>query len=207
MPLLTAAEQRIKGINRIMARNPNTTWEMLNHAMVHYQKHISTKKKRNTISIIDLLHVSNFKGGNASITEPEETLGKKLKSYEKVLAEITTKFTGKNLSQLNRQETNELIRLCNAFTNITKIKDTKIRGFGASYASALLSAHFIYLIPVLDRRILNGAGIKVEYNSQKQVKRIAQYYGELIKSCQTELKRRNNLTLRELDKEWFTKAL
>ncbi len=190
-----------------MARNPNTTWEMLDHAMVHYQTYISTKKKLNTISIVDLLHVSNFKGGNASITEPEATLGQKLTSYEKVLAEIANKFSEKKLSQLNDQETNELIRLCNAVSELTKSKITKIRGFGASYASALLSAHFMELIPVLDRRILNGAGVSIEYDSQKQVKNIAQHYGVLIKACQSELKTRNNLTLRELDKEWFTRAL
>lgn len=190
-----------------MARNPNTTWEMLDHAMAHYQTYISTKKQRNTISVIDLLHVSNFKGGNASITEPETTLGYKLKSYEKVLAEIAKKFNGKALSQLNEQEANELISLCNSVSDLTKSKNTKIRGFGASYASALLSAHFIDLIPVLDRRILNGAGIKVEYNSQKQVKDIAQHYGELIKSCREELLKQKQLTLRELDKEWFIKAL
>jgi hypothetical protein len=63
------------------------------------------------------------------------------------------------------------------------------------------------LIPVLDRRILNGAGIKVEYDSQKQVKDIAQHYGSLIKACRSELIKGNNLSLRGLDKEWFTKAL
>ena len=190
-----------------MARNPNTTWDMLDHAMAHYQTYISTKKQRNTISIIDLLHVSNFKGGNASITEPETTLGNKLKSYDKVLAEIAKKFNGNLLTQLNEQETNELIALCNNVSDLTKAKETKIRGFGASYASALLSAHFMDLVPVLDRRILNGAGIEVEYNNQKQVKDIAQHYGVLIKFCRAELQRRKQLTLRELDKEWFIKAL
>lgn len=190
-----------------MARNPNTTWEMLDHAMQHYQTYISSKEQRLSLSILDLLHVSNFKGGNASITEPEDTLGKKLKSYEKVLCEIAKNLDGKTLSQLNERETADLIRLCKNVTDLTKASNTKIRGFGASYASALLSAHFMNVIPVLDRRILNGAGIKVKYNSQKQVKDIAQYYGVLIKACQSELLKRHNLTLRGLDKKWFTKAL
>lgn len=190
-----------------MARNPNTTWEMLDHAMTHYQTFISNKTQRLSLSIVDLLHLSNFKGGNASITEPEATLGNKLKSYEAVLSNIGKKFNGKTLAQLTEHETAELIRLCNKVTDLTKSNATKIRGFGASYASALLSAHFLNLIPVLDRRILNGACIKVEYDSQKQVKNIAQYYGDLIQACRAELQKRNSLTLRSLDKEWFTKAL
>ncbi|WP_187409080.1 hypothetical protein [Saccharophagus sp. K07] len=190
-----------------MARNPKTTWEMLDHAMAHYQAYISSKNQRFSLSIVDFLHVSNFKGGNASITEPVVTLVEKLESYEKVLIDIDKNFNGKNLRQLSAQETGELISLCKNVTDLTKNNNTKIRGFGASYASALLSAHFMDLIPVLDRRILNGAGIKVEYNRQMQVKNIANYYGDLIKACQTELLKRKNLTLRELDKEWFTKAL
>ncbi|BDX18947.1 hypothetical protein MFKK_17570 [Halopseudomonas aestusnigri] len=190
-----------------MARNPNTTWEMLDHAMTHYQTFISNKPLRLSLSIVDLLHVSNFKGGNASITEPEATLGSKLKSYEAVLSDIGKKFNGKTLAQLDEQETVELISLCKKVTDLTKLNTTKIRGFGASYASALLSAHFMNLIPVLDRRILNGACIKVEYDNQKQVKDIAQHYGDLIKACRAELQKRNGLTLRSLDKEWFTKSL
>ena len=190
-----------------MARDPNTTWEMLNHAMLHYQTFISNKKSKYSLTIIDLLHVSNFKGGNASITEPEKTLGTKLKSYQDVLKKIDNKFTGKKLSQLNNDETEELIKLCNEVSALTKDSKTKIRGFGPSYASALLAAHFMDLIPVLDRRILNGANIQVTYDKQKQVKNISQYYGQLIKACQSELKKRKNITLRELDKEWFTKTL
>lgn len=190
-----------------MARNPKTTWEILDHAMTHYQTYISSKKQRNSLSIVDLLYVSNFKGGNASITEPEATLDDKLKGYESVLSGIADKFSDKKLSQLDDQETVELIGLCEKISDLTKDKNTKIRGFGASYASALLSAHFMDLIPVLDRRILNGAGIEVEYDSQKQVKNIAQYYGKLIIACRSELLKRKNLTLRGLDKEWFTKDL
>ena len=61
---------------------------MLDHAMTHYQAYISSKNQRLSLSIIDLLYVSNFKGGNASITEPEAMLGEKLQSYEKVLYDI-----------------------------------------------------------------------------------------------------------------------
>lgn len=190
-----------------MAKNPNTTWEMLDHAMQHYQKYISSKENRYSLSIVDLLHVSNFKGGNASITEPLPTLEIKLRSYERILSEIADKFSDKKLAKLSETETLDLINLCNKVTELTKANDTKIRGFGASYASALISAHFMYLVPILDRRILNGAGITVQYDSQKQVKNIAQYYGVLIKACQSELLKQKNLNLRDLDKHWFIKEL
>ncbi|WP_444944666.1 hypothetical protein ACJJIK_07740 [Microbulbifer sp. ZKSA006] len=147
-----------------MARNPHTTWEMLDVAMTHYQTFISNKSQRLSLGIVDLLHVSNFKGGNTSITEPEITLGSKLSSYEAVLSEIDHNFNGKTLPQLNKQETAGLIKLCKDITDLTKSNDTKIRGFGASYASALLSAHFMDLIPILDRRILNGAGIEAVWH-------------------------------------------
>jgi hypothetical protein len=190
-----------------MARNPNTTWEMLDHAMSYYQTFISSKKSRTSLTVVDLLHVSNFKGGNASITEPEETLSMKLRCYQKVLEDIASKFNGKALSQLSEEETAGLVKLCDSVSSLTKGEKTRIRGFGASYASALLAAHFMELIPVLDRRILNGASIEVTYDKQKQVQNISQYYGGLIRACRAELQKRKNITLRELDKEWFVKAL
>jgi hypothetical protein len=190
-----------------MARNPNTTWEMLNEAMSHFQIHIGAKKDRCSLTIIDLLHVSNFKGGNASITEPISSLPTKLKAYESKLKEIEEEFGIKKLQELNEDETKKLIKLCDEFCSFALAEKTKIRGLGPSYGSALLAAHFMELVPVLDRRILNGAAVKVKYDSQKQVKNISSHFSELIMTCQKELKKRNGLSLRELDKEWFAKAL
>ena len=61
-----------------MAGNPETRWKLLNHAMEHYQQYIDQKKNRNDLCFIDLLYISNFKGGNASITESVDTLRKNL---------------------------------------------------------------------------------------------------------------------------------
>ena len=190
-----------------MARAPITTWEMLNVAMDHFQNFIASKKFRYSLTFEDLIHVSNFKGGNASITEPPQTLPLKLEKYEKILQQISTSFSSKHLIGLDDNEEAKLIVSCSAFLALTSKQETKIRGFGASYASALLAAYFIDLVPVLDRRILNGAKIQVEYDSQKQVKNITRYYPDLIRSCRQELKNRENLTLRQLDKEWFAKDL
>ena len=190
-----------------MARKPETTWEILDVAMSHYQAHIASKKVRCSLSIIDLLHISNFKGGNASITEPSQSLGRKLGAYERILEDIESVFHDKHLVNLNDHEMSELKVLCTAFLALTKDAQTKIRGLGPSYASAILAAHFQNLIPILDRRVLNGAGIAVDLDSQKQVKNIANYYSFLIDEFRNELKNNPSEKLRELDKRWFSKPL
>ncbi len=190
-----------------MAGNPESRWELLNIAMLHFQQYINSKEDRFAVSIIDLLHVSNFKGGNASITEPIETLGGKLRTYESRLRAINRAFAGKSLSDLDCEETIALIAMCDDVSSLATSKNSKIRGFGPSFSSALLSAYFPDLIPVLDRRILNGANIEVTYDSQKQVKNIANHYGDLIIVCRLELLNRPTLSLRELDKEYFVKEL
>ena len=55
-----------------------------------------------------------------------------------------------------------------------------------------------YLFPVLDF----GSGNTFK-DSQKQVKNIERYYGELILAFQQNLKENPVMTLRELDKIWF----
>lgn len=91
-----------------MARKPETTWELLNVAMSHFQEHIRTKKLIWELSLVDLLHVSNFKGGNASITEPMATLPAKLKHYESALRDIETNFKKKALNNLTEDELTQL---------------------------------------------------------------------------------------------------
>jgi hypothetical protein len=190
-----------------MAGNPETRWELLNIAMLHFQQYLNSKEDRFSVSIVDLLHVSNFKGGNASITEPLETLDDKLRLYETKLRAINHAFAGKSLRDLDCQETIMLIAMCDDVSSLATNKESKIKGIDPSYSSALLFACFPDLIPVLDRRILNGANIEVTYNSQKQVKNIENHYGDLIIVCQLELINRPLLSLRELDKEYFVKEL
>jgi len=190
-----------------MARNPETTWQMLDEAMSHFQAHIALKKDRCSLTIVDLLHVSNFKGGNASITEPVQSLPRKLKPYESALWEIDKAFSIKELIKLDDGKTSELKLRCKQFLELTRNPNSEIRGFGPSYASALLAAHFPNLIPILDRRALNGAGIKVDKDSQGQVRNITSHYGDLIDAFRRELLRNPGITLRQLDKRWFSKPL
>lgn len=190
-----------------MARKPETTWEMLNVAMSHYQEHIKAKKDRCSLSIIDLLHVSNFKGGNSSITEPLVTLSRKIKHYEVSLRNVEQSFSGRSLSTLNGSELNTLVSLCNEHLALTTKDLSQIRGIGPSYASAILAAHHLNLIPVLDRRALNGAGIAVIKDPNNQVKNIASHYGQLIRAFHAKLNGRPGLSVRQLDKEWFSAIL
>lgn len=190
-----------------MTTRAKTTWERLNIAMGYFQAYINSKKDKCSLSVIDLLHVSNFKGGNASITEPETSLNRKIKEYENVLREIDKSFGRKNLQELGAKELEELIMLCNKFVALTKMASARMRGLGPSYASAIIAAHYPNLAPVLDRRVLNGAEIEVKYDSQQQVKDIEGYYGALIKACHAKLNQSQGMTLRELDKEWFIKKM
>lgn len=190
-----------------MTGKAEARWEMLNVAMSHYQNHIKEKEDHCSLSIVDLLHVSNFKGGNASITEPVKDLPGKLKKYEQALKDIEQSFRGKSLASLEELDKESLKSHCEKFLSLATASESKIRGFGPSYASALLAAHFIDLIPVLDRRALNGAGISVEKDGQGQVKDISSHYGKLIDAFSKKLKKTPKLTLRELDKKWFSKDL
>ena len=190
-----------------MVRNPETTWQMLDEAMSHFQAHIASKKDRCSLTIVDLLYVSNFKGGNASITEPIQSLPLKLKPYESALLGIDKPFIIKELVNLDDGKTNELKLHCKQFLELTTKPNSEIRGFGPSYASALLAAHFPNVIPILDRRALNGAGIKVDKDSQGQVKNIIGHYGDLIDAFRVELQKNPGMTLRQIDRRWFSKPL
>lgn len=186
-----------------MARKPETTWNMLNEALAHFTKYIDKKKQPHELSIIDLLYVSNFKGGNASITEPPSTLQDKLNHYSLALKEIKDTFNKKTLSTLDPTELNDFSTACTAFIKLTQESSSKIRGLGPSYASALLSAHLIDLAPILDRRVLNGANISTVKMASGQVKDIESHYRELIEAFHKELKKTPGLTIRELDRRWF----
>jgi hypothetical protein len=185
-------------------------WDKFDIAMSNFQKHIERKENKFSLSIVDLLHVSNFKGGNGSITEPEEQLPDKLKPYSKKLEEIDKFVDSKKLGKFKKEELPELIKLGVEFLELTEKKETKISGLGASYASALMCAHFLDVLPIIDRRVLNGAEIEgVKYSDKKKtiVKNIISHYGQLIEKFHKELINDSGRSLREQDKFWFSKKI
>lgn len=178
----------------------------------YLRDHIANKdpSDRCKLSLYDLLLVKNFKGGSATIAEPIHSLSAKLNEYEKMLTKINEKFHVKNhhLKVLNKTELQCLIDLTGKFCELSSYPKSKINGFGPSFASALLHAFFPDLIPILDRRALNGAEIAdVFTNSQGQVKHIESHYPRLIKYFFERTQTQANLTIEEIDKQLFEVSL
>ena len=190
-----------------MAARPETTWRRLDAAFQNYLRFIGRKQNRNKLSLLDLLHVSNFKGGNASITSTEKEVDKRLKVYSDVLRQIAEEFDDRALATLDDHETNALVSQCKQLLGLTRSNSTSIEGFGPSYASALLAAHFPALVPVLDRRIVNGLGLKAEWTSQRQIKRIETHYPNVIRSFRKRLRAGEADNLRDLDRVLFVVPL
>lgn len=191
-----------------MAMKPEDRWAILNHTFDAYQEY---RKTSEGLSYDDLLYVSNFKGGNASIGDSRKEVDKKLSEfYQPHLNAIKESFGTSKLQDLSSKECKDLSNQATAFVLLTKVPDYKIRGFGVSYASALLAMHFPDLLPVLDRRVLAGAGIeegKVAMSKKGgQVKQIETHYFALIEKMSFTLKKSSALSLRDLDKDWFIKA-
>lgn len=153
------------------------------------------------------MYVRNFKGGNASINEDEGSVNEKLKEYSKHLTAVNQEFREKYLKDLTNEELESLKNKALSFIKLTLSNSTSIDGFRCSYTSALLHFHFPNLTPILDRRVLNGVGIKVEKNNQGQVINIERYYPELITRFYKHLIDNLNKSLRDFDKENFIKPI
>lgn len=141
-------------------------WQKANISYQNYLNYIRRKEKKFELTYVDLLYVSNFKGGNASINEDENSVNGKLKEYSKHLTVISQEFGKKYLKDLPNEELESLKNKASSFIKLTLSNSTSIDGFRCSYASAMLHFHFPNLIPILDRRVLNGVGIKVEKTSK-----------------------------------------
>jgi hypothetical protein len=191
-------------------KKSNTQWTKASISYLNYQEYIKKKgEDKFALTLIDLFYISNFKGGNATINENENMVLQKLKSYSSILSEIEKKFKNKKLSDLDIVELNQLIDLVNSICELTNKKtSTKIDGFSDSYLSALLSAYFPKLIPILDRRILINLNIvkNKDVNKQGQVKNIRSFYPELLLKIK-ELSILKNMEIREIDRELFIKKL
>jgi len=185
----------------------STQWEKADLSYQNYINYIERKTERFELTLIDLLYVRNFKGGNASIHEQEGSVNVKLKKYSTHLKEIYQEFCDKELKDLSKEELESLKRKVQAFIRLTSDSETAIDGFKSSFASALLHFYFPNLIPILDKRVLNGAGINVEKNKQGQVINIERHYSDLIDKFYIYLKNNPTKSLRDYDKECFTKPI
>jgi hypothetical protein len=178
-------------------------WGKSDISYKNYVNFISSKSDKFKLTLIDLLFVSNFKGGYATINEPEETIAEKLIAYEQIFKEINLKFNNRNLNNLDNNEITELITFSDNLIKLTDYRNkNRIDGFSISFLTTLLHFYFPNLYPILDRRVLNGLKLitEADLDTQRQVKNLKDFYSKLI----LEFKQRTeNKTIRELDKELF----
>ena len=115
-----------------MAMDPATRWELLNNTFLAYQGFRKHKGSSHRLSYVDLLYVSNFKGGNASVGDSREKVDEILEEYyEPQLIAIKENFGNKTLRELNKAQREQLSNLATEFVLLTKKPETKIRGFGS----------------------------------------------------------------------------
>lgn len=186
-------------------KKATTQWDKAAISYNNYLKYLDGKADKFELTLIDLLYISNFKGGNSTINEDELKIKEKLKIYSKTLKEIDTKFNSRKLVDLNDIEVNELTECVKFLCSLTKKStDNKIDGFSVSYLSALLNCYFPNLLPILDRRVLINLGIVTDQdiNNQGQIIDIERFYKTLITKMR-EISLRENKSIRQIDKELF----
>lgn len=186
-----------------------TQWTKSEISYKNYQEYITNKTKKFELTLIDLLYISNFKGGNATINEPEQSINKKLGAYSKGLLDISYEFSGNSIATLTNEQLESLIQKTLDICKLTqKDSETKIDGFSVSYLSALINSYFPTLIPILDRRVLISLGLVegIDIDKFGQIKNIQRFYRPLIIKF-AKLSRSENLCVREIDKILFTKKL
>lgn len=186
-------------------KKATTQWDKAAISYTNYLKYIDSKADRFELTLIDLLYISNFKGGNSTINEDELTTKDKLKIYSKRLKEIEAEFGSRKLTDLADKEINGLIEKVKFLCSLTKKNtDNKIDGFSVSYLSALLNCYFPNLLPILDRRVLINLGLVTDQdiNKQGQIIDIERFYEHLIFKMR-EKSLSENKSLRQIDKELF----
>jgi hypothetical protein len=184
--------------------NAATKWKKSNISFSNYQNYIKTKQSRFELSLIDLLYISNFKGGNSTINEYERMINEKLEAYSSKLIEIDREFDHKSLSELDSFQIKRLTELVLQACDLTKTSSTRIDGFSVSYLSGLLCAYFPHLIPIIDRRLLINLQIVTDQDKTKQgqIKKIQRFYPALIDKIAS-ISKELGLSVREVDQKLF----
>ena len=192
-----------------MATREENRWFKSDISYQNYQDYIEKKSNYFDLSLIDLLYISNFKGGNSTINEKEAIINEKLVHYSNGFKELEKSFHERKLSDLNDGEIKNLIKMVDEIVKLTDKESvhSRIDGFSSSYLSALLNAYFPNLIPILDRRVLGSLELvnDVDKNSQNQIKKIGTFYDKLIENTWLKVKE-SGKSIREVDREYFSKS-
>ncbi len=184
----------------MLSDRADTNWENANRAFILYQDYLQNKTDRFTLSATDLMYISNFKGGNASVSGTTTEITTKLESYSSILRRIYDAFGDRSLGALSPIEVESLIALC--IESFSTLDANRVKGFSHSYWSALLCAYFPSLLPILDRWIVINLGIPHEKDSQGQVINLQQHFPEVIRRFY-KLTKSEGPSIRELDKQLF----
>ena len=108
-------------------KKASNRWEKSNISYFNYQNYIEKKTNRFKLTLVDLLYVSNFKGGNATINESENIIDFKLESYSKIIQSIEREFKESELASLNPQQINKLTLFIDKICALTlKTSENKI---------------------------------------------------------------------------------
>lgn len=190
-------------------KSASTRWEKSNISYINYLEYIESKTNRFNLTIVDLLYISNFKGGNASIHEKSSIVNKKLELYSEKLLKINDRFNNRKLEDLSEEECNDLTELVRDASELCENKtSTKIDGFGPSYLSAIMNAYFPNLIPILDRRVLINLKLVRKTNLRSgQILKIEDFYAPLIKKFAELSKKNTNESFRDIDRKYFSMKL
>ena len=173
-------------------------------SLTNYQNYIRRKPDKFKLTIVDLLYISNFKGGNATINVDEEILNKKLKSYSDIFNQIDNAFQNQTLVQTTDSDFTKLIEFIKSVVQLCQTEKTAIDGFKSSFLSALLHSYFPELIPILDRRLLINLNLVQlsDLSKGRQVNKIENFYPILIAKIR-EICKSSNETIRQIDKKYF----
>jgi hypothetical protein len=182
-------------------------WDRAQHAYQYYCAYIEEKRDKLCLSVTDLVYVKNFKGGSTTIVESPSTIGESLAGYEAVLREADgMPAFRKSLGELDDSEYESAEAMMMRFAGLRG--RFPIKGFGVSFATALLHFYFPTLVPIVDRRVLNGASIdEAKVDGDGQVQNPLVVYPKLIKYFRARLREDRSLTLRSLDRQLFIEKL
>lgn len=184
-------------------------WDRAEHAYQHYLDYVARKPDKYALTFTDLVYVKNFKGGSTVIAEPRATIAAKLQLYEQALRAASRNAAfSRALGDLDDQDYLNARERIVDFAALSERPEARISGFRVSFSTALLHFHFPRIVPILDRRAVNGANLKgIEVDAQNQVTNLLQLYPALIECFRLKLKSNAKLTLRELDRHLFSQEL
>ena len=177
-------------------------WQKANKAFTLYQEYLTSKgENRLNLTVVDLLFISNFKGGSSTIADDARVISTALEAYTLAICQIDQAFHDRTLGSLTEREIDVLIQLVVHALRI--VDENPINGFYHSFFSALLCSMFPSLLPIIDKWIIPNLELAPRGTGNWQIDNIGDYYPEVIRRFHHRLSKEQRLSVRELDKRLF----